>query len=67
MSEEKEIKKFASISFRAATLPVFSEPLVRYPWVFYGESNLMPNYLLGQYNNCAIHKAVVTSKVNVTN
>jgi hypothetical protein len=64
MSEEKEIKKFASISFRAATLPVFSEPLVRYPWVFYGESNLMPNYLLGQYNNCAIHKAVVTSKVN---
>jgi hypothetical protein len=24
----------------------------------------MPNYLLGQYNNCAIHKAVVTSKVN---
>jgi hypothetical protein len=24
----------------------------------------MPNYLLEQYNNCAIHKAVVTSKVN---
>ena len=66
MSEEleKSQNKFSKISFRRATTPVFSEIVLRSPWVFYGESNLMPNYLLEQYNNCAIHKAVITSKVN---
>ena len=63
-SENKNELKFSKISFQKATTPVFSEVLSRYPWVFYGENNLMPNYLLEQYNNCAIHKAVVTSKVN---
>jgi hypothetical protein len=66
MSEVKnEVKhKLEKISFKAASLPVFSEPLQKFPWVFYGETNLMPNYLIGQYNNCSIHKAVITSKVN---
>lgn len=56
--------KIAKISFKRATTPVFSEVLLRVPFVYYGENNLMPNYLLEQYNNCAIHKAVVISKVN---
>ena len=43
-------------------LPVFSETFQRYPWVFYGEQNLMPQYLISRYNNCAIHKAVILSK-----
>jgi len=43
-------------------LPVFSETFQRYPWVFYGEQNLMPQYLISRYNNCAIHKAVIISK-----
>ena len=43
-------------------LPVFSEVFQRYPWVFYGENNQMPSYLISRYNNCAIHKAVVISK-----
>jgi len=43
-------------------LPVFSEVFQRYPWVWYGENNLMPQYLITRYNNCAIHKAVVISK-----
>ena len=43
-------------------LPVFSEVFQRYPWVFYGENNQMPSYLITRYNNCAIHKAVVISK-----
>jgi hypothetical protein len=65
MSEVKnEVKhKLEKISFKAASLPVFSEPLQKFPWVFYGETNLMPNYLIGQYNNCSIHKAVITSKL----
>ena len=43
-------------------LPVFSEVFQRFPWVYYGENNQMPSYLISRYNNCAIHKAVVISK-----
>jgi len=43
-------------------LPVFSEVFQRYPWVWYGENNMMPQYLISRYNNCAIHKAIVISK-----
>jgi len=43
-------------------LPVFSEVFQRYPWVYYGENNQMPSYLISRYNNCAIHKAVIISK-----
>ena len=50
--------------FKLASTPVFSEVFTKYPWVSWGESNLMPNYLLDQYNNCAIHKAVIISKMN---
>lgn len=45
-------------------LPVFSEVLSRVDWVLYGDNNLMPNYLISRYNNCAIHKSIVNSKVN---
>ncbi len=62
MSEES--KKIQKISFRAASVPVYSEVLQRSPWVYYGENNLLPQYFIELYDNCAIHKAVVTSKVN---
>ena len=55
---------FKSVNFRRATLPVFSEVLQKYDWVYYGEANLLPQYFIGLYDNCAIHKAVITSKVN---
>ena len=58
MSELKNIK------FRMASVPVFSEVLQRAPFVFYGENNLLPNYFIELYDNCAVHKAVITSKVN---
>jgi hypothetical protein len=58
MSELKNIK------FRMASVPVYSEVLQRTPFVFYGENNLLPNYFVSLYDNCSIHKAVVTSKVN---
>lgn len=61
-----EIQKYklSRTSFERATVPVFSEVLQRYPWVYYGDSNLLPQYFIELYDNCAIHKAVVTSKVN---
>ena len=61
-----EIKKteFKSIQFQTASVPIFSEVLQRSPWVYYGENNLLPQYFIQLYDNCAIHKAVVTSKVN---
>jgi len=58
MSELKNIK------FRMASVPVYSEVLQRTPFVYYGENNLLPNYFVSLFDNCAIHKAVVTSKVN---
>lgn len=60
-----EIKKYqlGKINFgQEPLLPIFSEVLQRYNWVYYGENNLMPQYLITRYNNCAIHKAVVISK-----
>ena len=61
-----EIQKYklSRTSFDRATVPVFSEVLQRYPWVYYGDTNLLPQYFIELYDNCAIHKAVITSKVN---
>jgi hypothetical protein len=64
MSEEIKKIQFANIKFDRATVPVYSEVLQRSPWVYYGENNLLPQYFIELYDNCAIHKAVVTSKVN---
>lgn len=64
MSEEIKKSEFKKISFDKASIPVFSEVLQRSPWVYYGENNLLPQYFIGLYDNCAIHKAIITSKVN---
>jgi len=64
MSEEIKKTHFTSIKFQTASVPVYSEVLQRSPWVYYGENNLLPQYFIELYDNCAIHKAVVTSKVN---
>jgi len=56
--------QFKSIKFDKATVPVFSEVLSRYPWVFYGDSNLLPQYFIELFDNCSIHKSVIMSKVN---
>jgi hypothetical protein len=64
MSEQIKKYELQKIKFDKASIPVFSEVLQRYPWVYYGENNLLPQYFIGLYDNCAIHKAVITSKVN---
>jgi hypothetical protein len=64
MSEEIKKSEFKKISFEKASIPIFSEVLQRSPWVYYGENNLLPQYFIGLYDNCAIHKAIITSKVN---
>jgi len=56
--------QFRSIKFDKASVPVFSEVLLRYPYVFYGENNLLPQYFIELFDNCAIHKSVIMSKVN---
>jgi hypothetical protein len=63
MSELKK-SNFQAIQFSRATLPVFAEVIQRVPWVFYGTDNLLPQYFIDLFDNCAIHKAVITSKVN---
>jgi len=64
MSEDIKKYELQKIKFDKATVPVFSEVLQRYDWVFYGDLNLLPQYFIQLYDNCAIHKAVITSKVN---
>ena len=64
MSEETKKYELQKIKFDKASIPVFAEVLQRYPWVYYGDNNLLPQYFIGLYDNCAIHKAVITSKVN---
>jgi hypothetical protein len=61
-----ELKKFdlKKIEFTRASLPIFSEVVQRTPWVLYGTDNLLPNYMIGLLDNCAVHKSVITSKVN---
>jgi hypothetical protein len=61
---DEEIKKILhKVEFYKASVPIFSEVFQRVPWVYYGEANGMPQYLIELYNNCAMHKAIVTSKV----
>lgn len=65
MDNNNEQKKYSvsHLQFRQEPLlPIFSETFNRQPWVSYGENNQMPQYLISRYNNCAIHKAVITSK-----
>jgi hypothetical protein len=63
MSNEKQKYQLGKVNFtQEPLLPIFSEVLNRLDYVLYGEGNLMPQYLISRYNNCAIHKAIVTSK-----
>ena len=65
MDNNQEKKKYSvsHLQFRQEPLlPIFSETFNRQPWVSYGDNNQMPQYLISRYNNCAIHKAVITSK-----
>jgi hypothetical protein len=65
MSEEKQKYQLNRVNFRQEPiLPKFTEVFQRVPWVYYGDNNLMPQYLITRFNNSAIHKAIVTSKVN---
>jgi hypothetical protein len=54
----------AKVAFKTASFPIFSEVLNKFKWVYYGANNLLPQYFIQLYDNCAIHKAIVTSKVN---
>lgn len=63
MNQEKQKYQLGKVQFtQEPLLPIFSEVLNRLDYVLYGEGNLMPQYLISRYNNCAIHKAIVTSK-----
>ena len=63
MNQEKQKYQLGKVQFtQEPLLPIFSEVLNRLDYVLYGEGNLMPQYLISRYNNCAIHKAICTSK-----
>jgi len=51
------------LHFEDAAQPVFVEKKGK-PYVFYGEKNDYPNYLLYLYNNSAKHSAIINGKVD---
>jgi hypothetical protein len=60
---DKQKYQLGKVNFgQEPLLPIFSEVLNNRDVVLYGESNLMPQWLISRYNNSAIHKAIVTSK-----
>lgn len=65
MSNEMKKYDLGRVNFtQEPILPRFTEVIQRLPYVLYGDDNLMPNYLITRFNNSAIHKAIVISKVN---
>lgn len=51
------------LRFDQVPLPVYKEVKGK-DWVYYGEKNDYPNYLLRLYNNSAKHNAIVTGKTD---
>jgi len=51
------------LKFEQVPLPIYKEVKGK-DWVYYGEKNDYPNYLLRLYNNSAKHNAIVTGKVD---
>lgn len=49
--------------FDQMPLPIYKEVKGK-DWIYYGERNDYPNYLLRLYNNSAKHNAIVTGKVD---
>lgn len=49
--------------FDQVPLPIYKEVKGK-DWIYYGEKNDYPNYLLRIYNNSAKHNAIVTGKVD---
>lgn len=68
MSNNMENKKYnmAKVNLASVNIPLMSESFNRTAWVNYGEDNQYPQYLIHQYNNCAIHKAIVNAKRELT-
>ena len=62
--EENKKYQLKKVKFYNATLPIISEVFSNKDWVFYGDANNYPQWLIRQYDNCAIHKSIVQSKVS---
>lgn len=52
----------ARIELASVNIPLMYEGFNRTPWVLYGDDNQYPQYLIHQFNGCAIHKSVITAK-----
>jgi DNA-binding MarR family transcriptional regulator len=51
------------LKFDQVPLPIYKEVKGK-EWIYYGEKNDYPNYLLRLYNNSAKHNAIITGKVD---
>jgi hypothetical protein len=62
--EENKKYQLKKLNFYNATLPTISEIFGNKDWVYYGDGNTYPNFLIDVYNNSAIHKSICQSKVS---
>ena len=62
--EKNNKYQLSKVKFYNATLPTVSEKFSNKDWVYYGDGNTYPQWLIEQYNNSAIHKSIVQAKVS---
>jgi len=62
--EENKKYQLKKVKFYDATLPIISEVFGNKDWVYYGDDNSYPQWLIRQYDSCAIHKSIVQAKVS---
>jgi hypothetical protein len=58
----KDIKDFQTLSFASYQNPIFKEKLNK-KWVQLGPDNMFCNWLISITNNCPLHQAIITNKI----
>lgn len=56
--------KLSTMGFSNMTLPSGKEVITNKDWVLWGKNNLYSNTIIDYYQNNALHKAIIDSKVN---
>ena len=62
MSKESNITQLKKVDFFEAVLPAFEEVVKNKDYVFYGNDNMFPQYLIQLHDYSALHRTCITAK-----
>ena len=62
MNSKKEHTQLKKMDFFQAVLPEFEEVIKNKDYVYYGENNLFPQYLIELHDYSALHRTCITAK-----